>query len=293
MGRRYDLHMHTRWSDGLATPEQAVARAREQGIAVGITDHNAIEGALRAWSLAGEDARDLVVPGIEVTTEERIHLLIWFRDPHDLLAFFERHISPFRPRGATATTPVQRKVGDLLQDLRAWDHLTAAAHPFAIAKNGWMTVRDKYAHIGPMLGWLDAVEVLNGQELDAGNAAAAAFAEQGGLGRVVGSDAHTVREIGKVALEIGDGDDLFEVVRAGAGQLIDKRPEATWRKLSGHGAKAAYYAQKPGRMAYRWAARVSGDGPETLGAFATRPVSGRPALPGAPRKALPPSPDLD
>jgi hypothetical protein len=258
-----DLHFHTRWSDGLATPAQAVARARQLGTRVAITDHNVIEGALEAWTLAGEDAEDLVVPGIEITTAERIHLLVLFRRPKDLHHFYQHHVNPHRPRGATATSVVGRPVADLLDDLRRYDHLTSAAHPFAVAKNGWMSVRTRYRHIEALLGDLDAVEVLNGEELDGGNASSAALARRGGFGATAGSDGHTLGELGSVAVALPPGADLFEAVRARALQLVDNRPPGAWRRLLSHSAKAPYFAQRPAKFAWRWARDERGEGPMT------------------------------
>ena len=62
-----DLHVHTSYSDGLATPEQVVAHAltRTRLNVIAITDHDAIEGAFRAKevleSLRGPDRRLEVV----------------------------------------------------------------------------------------------------------------------------------------------------------------------------------------------------------------------------------------
>lgn len=62
-----DLHVHTTYSDGAATPAEVVARAVALGLSVvAITDHDCIDGAEAAVRLAGE--RCEVVIGEEVTT---------------------------------------------------------------------------------------------------------------------------------------------------------------------------------------------------------------------------------
>jgi len=258
-----DMHFHTTWSDGLASPAQALRRARELGTRVAITDHNVIEGALEAWTLAGEEAAELVVPGIEITTAERIHLLVLFRRPHDLHHFYEHHVTPHRPRGATATSVVSRPTSEFLDVLRRYDHLTSAAHPFAVAKNGWMSVRDAHRHIESLLGDLDAVEILNGEELDGGNRASAELARRRGYGATAGSDGHTLRELGQVAVVLPRGADLFEAVRSRSLRVSDQRRPGAWRRLLSHSAKAPYFAQRPARFAWRWAKGERGDGPLT------------------------------
>jgi predicted metal-dependent phosphoesterase TrpH len=258
-----DLHFHTLWSDGLATPMQALHRARELRIKLAITDHNKIEGLLQAWQLAGDEAAKWLLPGIEITTAERIHLLVYFRRPEHLRDFFLRAVKPWRPKGATATTPINRPVGHLLEELRAWPHFTAAAHPFAFAKNGWMTVRQQHQHIGALLDDLDAVEVLNGQEIDAGNASSEDLASLRGLGRVAGSDGHSLGELGNVLAAVPRGADLFDALRDGAMTPIDRRPPGLWRRVVGQAPKAVYYAAKPGRMVWRITQNTDGDGPVT------------------------------
>ncbi len=262
---RFDLHYHTRWSDGLATVRAAMTRAHDLGIRLAITDHNIVEGALQAWTLAGDEAPDLLIPGIEITTAERIHLLIYFRNARDLHRYFVKSVAPWRPRGGTATTPIQRGVFDLLEDLDRYDALTAAAHPFAFAKNGWLNVRERFAHIAPRIAELDAVEVLNGQELDGTNDKAATWARKRHVGLTAGSDGHTLGEMGNVTLALPPRADLFAALREGAGTLVDLRPPGNWRQVVRQGAKAPYYLKKPGRFLWRSTTGDAGDGPETAG----------------------------
>jgi hypothetical protein len=260
-----DLHYHTHWSDGLATPRQALSRARDLGLRLAITDHNMIEGALEAWQLAGEDAPRVLVPGIEITTLERVHLLVYFRRPEALQDFFLKRIAPIRPRGGTATTPIPVSVHDLLQQLEGYECLTAAAHPFAIAKNGWMSVRSRFDYILERIGELDAVEVLNGQELDGTNEQAAAWARPRSMGLVAGSDGHTLGELGRVVMALPDEDDLFGMLKEGVGTLVDLRPPGDWRRVLTQAAKAPYYLKKPGRFVWRKSTGDPGDGPQTAG----------------------------
>ncbi len=69
-----DLHCHTSASfDGVASPEAVVARAVERGLThLAITDHDTIQGALRAVDAAPEGLH--VIIGSEVTMR-------WARTP--------------------------------------------------------------------------------------------------------------------------------------------------------------------------------------------------------------------
>ena len=89
--QRVDLHNHTTHSDGDATPQELVARARELGLAaLGVTDHDTIKGLPEALE-AGRAQGVEIVCGMELTlsfTEAffcgSLHLLLYF--PERLLA---------------------------------------------------------------------------------------------------------------------------------------------------------------------------------------------------------------
>ncbi|MBU0502182.1 MAG: PHP domain-containing protein, partial [Candidatus Margulisbacteria bacterium] len=81
-----DLHVHTKLSDGLESPEELVLLAKEGGLnIVAITDHDVIAAIARAQ----EKGRELgleVIPGIEFTTEDygaELHILGYFIDYHN------------------------------------------------------------------------------------------------------------------------------------------------------------------------------------------------------------------
>ncbi len=77
-----DLHVHTAHSPCAAdemTPPAIVARALEAGLAmIAICDHNTAANAAAAQEAAG--GRLAVLPGIEITTREEIHVLGLFAD---------------------------------------------------------------------------------------------------------------------------------------------------------------------------------------------------------------------
>jgi predicted metal-dependent phosphoesterase TrpH len=78
-----DLHAHTTFSDGSATPEELVARARERGArAIAITDHDTVAGIERGCAAAESEGLELIA-GIEISADYSpgtMHVLGYFID---------------------------------------------------------------------------------------------------------------------------------------------------------------------------------------------------------------------
>jgi len=133
--------MHTTASGGWPTPHElvdhAARRARLDVIAV--TDHDTIEGALRAREYAARRARFHVIVGEEVSS----------RDGHIVALFLERRVRPGMSAAATV---------DAIHDQGG---VAIAAHPF------WRTQKRTRTGLVHGVGWLaaeldfDAIEVEN------------------------------------------------------------------------------------------------------------------------------------
>src|SRR5262245_36892079 len=166
--QRADLHLHTTCSDGKPTPEelaQRLARTRLAGAAV--TDHDAIEGALRVEEALAGTGPEIVI-GSEVST----------RDGHVLALFVIRDIVP--AMSAEATIDAIHEQGGL----------AVAAHPYSLAEG----VGDLAARLP-----FDGVEVLNGSPfMEMSNARAAARLARTSAALTGGSDAHVASAAGQV-----------------------------------------------------------------------------------------------
>jgi 3',5'-nucleoside bisphosphate phosphatase len=82
----FDLHTHTRWSDGTTTPTVNAALAAEAGLrGVALTDHDHLGGWQEMAEACARHGLEFV-PGVELSTEEdgrSIHLLGYWIDPDD------------------------------------------------------------------------------------------------------------------------------------------------------------------------------------------------------------------
>ncbi|MBR4342932.1 MAG: PHP domain-containing protein [Lachnospiraceae bacterium] len=96
----YDFHIHTCLSpcgDNDMTPANIIGMAALKGLeAVAITDHNSSLNCRAAMKL-GEENGILVIPGMELTTEEEAHVLCLFYTLEEALAFSEHVYSCLQP----------------------------------------------------------------------------------------------------------------------------------------------------------------------------------------------------
>jgi predicted metal-dependent phosphoesterase TrpH len=174
-----DLHCHTSASfDSLADPVAVARAAASRGLThLVITDHERIEGALRA--------RDGAPDGLTVIIGEEVRTA----DGDLTLAFLERAVPPGLP--ATETIAAAREQGALV----------GIPHPFDRYR-GSLSRSARLDAIAPLVDW---VEVHNARLIGQGNEQAAAFAREHGLPGVAVSDAHSTLEVA-VAYVALDGD---------------------------------------------------------------------------------------
>lgn len=179
MSWRVELHAHTYYSkDCLLEPDTIIRACREKGLdRLVVTDHNAIAGALELKARAP----DLIIVGEEVKTTEG-----------ELLAFF---VQEWVPPGLTPQEAIAR--------LRDQGAFISVSHPYDRLRHGaW-----REPALLEIVDQVDALEVFNSRCIfSADNAAALALAQQYGKLKTVGSDAHTVREMGRATVEIAPFD---------------------------------------------------------------------------------------
>ncbi len=172
---RADLHLHTRASDGLASPCAVVdyAEACTDLDVIAITDHDDLTSSLEARDWAERNGyRVQVVTGVEVST----------REGHLLALFLEERPPALRPLVETA------------EWVRSRGGLCVAPHPFTRLTH---SLGSRCLKRAADRGLLAGVEVLNASP--AGRASrpkAMTFATEENLAVLGGSDAHMLGVVG-------------------------------------------------------------------------------------------------
>ncbi|NTW54677.1 MAG: PHP domain-containing protein [Chlorobaculum sp.] len=110
-----DLHIHTKCSDGLFTPEEIVRKAVNAKLkAISITDHDTVKGIDQAKPLALESGLELI-PGVEMSSAYKgydIHILAYFFDyQHSELKHYLDHCRSLRTERAERMVQKLAKMG--------------------------------------------------------------------------------------------------------------------------------------------------------------------------------------
>ncbi|MFH2104480.1 MAG: PHP domain-containing protein [Chloroflexota bacterium] len=185
---RVEFHSHSIASpDSTMTFDHLIAACRGKQIdKVVITDHNTIAGAEMAHALAP----DLIIIGEEVKTTRG-----------EILAAF---VCEEVPPGLTPYEAVLR--------LREQNAFISLSHPFDLSREHW-----RADEVVELLPFLDAIEVYNSRCLFPGfNHAANKFAQRYDIHGTVGSDAHSIIEIGRSVMilpEFDGPDTLREAIK--------------------------------------------------------------------------------
>ncbi len=180
---RLDLHAHTGASfDCLCSPAAVLAAARIRGIdRLAITDHNQISAALEMARLDPER----ILVGEEVKTAEGADII-----------------------GLLLREKIQRgtPARETCEQIRAQGGVVYIPHPFDTRRSGGGAL------LGSIADLVDVVEVHNARTWRASvNLKGEEWAHEHGKLRGVGSDSHTLREMGRAWVEVPP----FEPTREG------------------------------------------------------------------------------
>ncbi|HTS18627.1 MAG TPA: PHP-associated domain-containing protein [Verrucomicrobiae bacterium] len=215
---RADLHCHTCHShDSFAAVDAVLEQASRRGLThMAITDHDEIEGALRAREKSLGMA---VIVGTEISLRGGAHLIG---------LFLERKI-------ASRTLP------EAIDEIRAQQGFVVLPHPFNPISGLLREGIDE-----ELLRKVDAVEVCNGYEPTERNESAARLARECGLAALAGSDAHYAVDVGRACVEFPEvsGELTTEVLRRAARKLFGPAQDLT----ALHAADSAFRANTAPRV---------------------------------------------
>jgi len=159
---KLDLHIHSQYSeDAIGSPKDIIKSLKKRGLqGMAITDHNTVEGGLKAVKIAPKDF--IVIPGIEISTA----------DGHMLALNVEKNIA--------GNLSIQETVEKILEQ----DGTPIVPHLLrdmsGIKREKLKTIHQK----------INAIEVFNACSMPKTNLKIAKIAKEFNLGGTGGSDSH-------------------------------------------------------------------------------------------------------
>jgi predicted metal-dependent phosphoesterase TrpH len=187
-----DLHFHTNHSDGLNSVKTIAERARELGIGVAITDHNEIQGAVE---IAAE--KDLLtIPGIEITSAEGTHLLVYFYSIAGLKKFYKNDLKPYMGHDVMSSTELTME--EIIQRARKYNSLVVFPHPYCAMYTGICNYQFSSDQLETLLQMCDGIEAINSENLKKWNLKSALLGFNLNKALTGGSDGHTLYHMGRV-----------------------------------------------------------------------------------------------
>lgn len=196
-----DMHFHSEYSmDAVSSINSALKRCKNRGYGVAITDHNEIKGAVRAW----KHRKDVfVVPGIEASTQEGVHVLYYFYDIGLCKQFYNNVIVPLRKKNPFF---LPLRVEQLMDKAHNYHAVACVAHPYGVGKIGIKKVKI-HGGMSCIAKKFSLAEGLNASNLRKLNKKAVGWARLMDKEMIAGSDGHMTKELGG-ALTLAYGYDV-------------------------------------------------------------------------------------
>jgi predicted metal-dependent phosphoesterase TrpH len=186
-----DMHFHSKYSDGTNTVAEIADYARKLGIGIAITDHNEIQGAVELNQI-----KDVLnIPGIEVTSKEGTHVLVYFYQIKSLVRFYRRDIAPHM--GADVMSSTSLKMETIIARAQKYDALVIFPHPSSAAYTGVVNPYFPEKRRQKLFDMADGVEVINAANLNIWNMQSALLGFNLQKAITGGSDGHCLNYMGR------------------------------------------------------------------------------------------------
>jgi predicted metal-dependent phosphoesterase TrpH len=202
--------------------------AKRENIGVSITDHNAIDGALEAGSLAKELGVSFI-PGIELGTKEGKELLFYFKSVDDLKRFYDNEVQDYRTKRMVR---ISRPMTDFICDSIKKDYnilFVSYPHPYGFAYKNHESNKELTE---AMLNFCDGVEIYNAHMSQESNNKAKQLAEKYKKVYTAGSDAHLTSAVGKVLIDLDTDNIVFSEKEVILDKKYKNKPVTTLAKIA-------------------------------------------------------------
>ncbi|MDJ0819308.1 MAG: PHP domain-containing protein [Desulfobacterales bacterium] len=192
-----DPHFHTHYSDGFNSVKAIVKRARELGIGIAVTDHNDIRGAVELH----RHKNILSIPGIEITSCEGTHILVYFYDIKSLKTFYHTDIKSNMGHDIMSSTKLEMEA--IIERARQFESIIVFPHPYSATFTGIHNSYFSEERLEQLFRMVDGVEVINAENLNKWNLRSSLLGFNLDIGLTGGSDGHRLAQMGRAVCYAG------------------------------------------------------------------------------------------
>jgi len=228
-----DLHFHSKYSDGKNTVSAIARKALELGIGIAITDHNEIKGAVEIDKYRGI----LNIPGIEVTSREGTHLLIYFYEIKSLKKFYKKDIQPNMGHDIMSSTRLEME--EIIRRARVFETIVVFPHPYSATFTGIQNTYFSEDRLERLFEMVDGIEVINAENLNKWNLRSALLGFNLDKGITGGSDGHRLPQMGRAVCYAPCKKDrraFLDAIKGGQTRVVGKEIDII-RKVRSNGVK--------------------------------------------------------
>ncbi len=228
-----DPHFHSRYSDGYNSVGDIVKRARELNIGIAITDHNDIRGAVEL-----DRYKNLLsIPGIELTSKEGTHILIYFYDVKGMKGFYNQDVAPNMGHDIMSSTGLEME--EIIARARGFETVIVFPHPYSATFTGIHNSYFSEERLARLFKMVDGIEVINAENLNKWNLRSALLGFNLDIGITGGSDGHRLAQMGKAVCYSeckNDRQAFLDAIKNKQTRVIGKEIDLI-RKVTSNGVK--------------------------------------------------------
>jgi len=182
----YDLHLHTKASDGFLNIKVLKKFLLEKNHLIAITDHNEIRKSIKLY---GEENINSIL-GIEIGCEDGMEILAYFKDPVELENFYKIYLEPYRNKYRMAKT--YKSWEYYIKVLKEFNTHLSLPHLNGYAQKNY--IKNK-SYLEKLIKEVDSIETYNHTLNKSRNLKAQEIRKKYDLNATFGSDAHTKFDI--------------------------------------------------------------------------------------------------
>ncbi|MFA6710217.1 MAG: PHP-associated domain-containing protein [Candidatus Methanomethylophilaceae archaeon] len=253
-----DMHFHTHYSDSYTSVSRTIDLAKKRKVCFAITDHNLIAGVEEAYMT---DPGIMIIPGIEISSWDGPHILVYFYDLGTLREYWTKNIKPNLSKSPWLA--IQKDTEWILDSLEGENCLISAAHPmgYLLFNKGVQKCINKGYLAPSVTERIDAYEVICSGMTRASNLAALASASKFGLGYTGGTDGHMMREVGNVVSvsDAGDMDGFLDDIKRRRNTVIGMEKTSLAKLAMGTATFSRYLPHVPSSMKVHYRQNIGRD----------------------------------